>query len=370
MYIEKLSLLNFKNLKLAELEPLKTVNCLIGSNGAGKTNILDAIYYLSFCKSYFNSIDYQNVNHDEHFFMLQAKYMIEEKPHQVICSVKRNEKKVFKFNDKEYPRLADHIGLIPLVIISPYDADFINEGSDIRRKFIDSVLAQFDKFYLDNLLNYNKALLQRNYLLKRFYENNYFDKSALEIWDEKLITLGYKIFDKRLEFIKNFLPIFQNYYWALSGGNEIINISYESHLLDNNFEKLLSEALSSDRKALYTTVGIHKDDLIFNLDKLPLKRFGSQGQQKTFLIALKLSQFTITKEIKKMTPLLLLDDVFDKLDNKRVEYLMKLVGGDEFGQVFITDTDVERVTRVLNNAQINARFFDVNNNTIKLLKNA
>ncbi len=370
MYIEKLSLLNFKNLKLAELEPQSTVNCLIGCNGAGKTNVLDAIYYLSFCKSYFNNIDYQNINYDEPFFMLQAKYSIEGKPHQVICSVKRNEKKVFKFNDKEYPRLADHIGLIPLVIISPSDADFINEGSDIRRKFIDSVLAQFDKFYLDNLLNYNKALLQRNYLLKSFYENNYFDKSAIEIWDEKLITLGYKIFDRRLEFIKNFLPIFQNYYETLSGGKEIIHISYESHLLHSNFEKLLSEALTSDRKALYTTVGIHKDDLIFNLNKVPLKKFGSQGQQKTFLIALKLSQFTITKEIKNLTPILLLDDVFDKLDNKRVEYLMKLVGGDEFGQVFITDTDIERVSRVLKNAEIKARFFEVSNDTVNLLTHA
>jgi len=369
MYIEKISLLNFKNFKVAEVNPQSSINCFIGNNGTGKTNLLDAIYYLSFCKSYFNSIDYQNINHDESFFMIQAKYMIDEKPQHLICSVKRGEKKVFKLNDKEYQRLADHIGLIPLVIISPSDADYINEGSDVRRKFIDSVLAQFDKFYLNNLLNYNKALLQRNYLLKSFYENNYFDKSSLEIWDKKLVELGYKIFEKRLNFINNFMPTFQHYYNFLSGGNEKVSITYDSHLLNADFEKQLLLALPNDRKALYTTVGIHKDDLIFEIDSVSLKKFGSQGQQKTFLIALKLSQYSITKEIKKTTPILLLDDIFDKLDNKRVEYLMKIVGGNEFGQVFITDTDIERVRRVLKNAEIEALFFNVNDDTITLISN-
>ena len=369
MYIEKISLLNFKNFKVAEVNPKSTINCFIGNNGTGKTNLLDAIYYLSFCKSYFNSIDYQNINHDESFFLVQAKYIIDDKPQHLICSVKRGEKKVFKLNDKEYQRLADHIGMIPLVIISPSDADYINEGSDVRRKFIDSVMAQFDKIYLDNLLNYNKALLQRNYLLKSFYENNYFDKSSLEIWDQKLIELGYKIFEKRLNFINSFMPTFQNYYNLLSGGNEKVTITYDSHLLNSDYEKLLNAALSNDRKALYTTVGIHKDDLLFTIDSVSLKKFGSQGQQKTFLIALKLSQFSITKEIKKNTPVLLLDDIFDKLDNIRVEHLMKMVHGDEFGQVFITDTDIERVTKVLNNAQIDARFFSVSDDTITDLSN-
>jgi len=367
MYIEKISLLNFKNFSVAEVIPQCNINCFIGNNGAGKTNFLDAVYYLSFCKSYFNSIDYQNIKNDEPFFLLQARYIIDDKPQQLICSVKRGEKKVFKINDKEYQRLAEHIGLIPLVIISPSDADYINEGSDIRRKFIDSVLAQYDKFYLDNLLNYNKALQQRNFLLKSFYENNYFDKSSLEIWDHKLIELGYKIFEKRLSFIENFLPIFQNYYSSLSDNNEKVAINYESHLINGDFEKQLSSALVADRRALYTTVGIHKDDLLFSINGYPLKKFGSQGQQKTFLIALKLSQFSITKEIKKYAPILLLDDIFDKLDNKRVEFLMKLVGGDDFGQVFLTDTDIERVRRVLKNAQINASFFEVDDNAIKLL---
>lgn len=369
MYIEKISLLNFKNFNIAEVSPQSNINCFIGNNGTGKTNFLDAVYYLSFCKSYFNNIDYQNINNDEPFFLIQARYQIDDKPQHLICSVKRNEKKVFKLNDKEYQRLADHIGLIPLVIISPSDADYINEGSDVRRKFIDSVLAQYDKFYLDNLLNYNKALQQRNYLLKNFYENNYFDKSSLEIWDHKLIELGYKIFEKRLSFINNFSPIFQNYYSSLSGNNEKVSITYDSHLLNGDYEKMLSLALVNDRRALYTTVGIHKDDLLFSISSYPLKKFGSQGQQKTFLIALKLSQFSITKEIKKNKPILLLDDIFDKLDNNRVEYLMKLVGGDDFGQVFLTDTDLERVRRVLKNAQIKASFFEVSDNAIKQLTN-
>jgi len=364
MHIEKISLLNFKNFKTAELKPHKAINCLIGNNGTGKTNLLDAVYYLSFCKSYFNAIDYQNINHDEPFFMIQAHYSIDEKPHQITCSVKRGEKKVFKFNDKDYPRLADHIGLIPLVIISPSDADYINEGSDVRRKFIDSVLAQYDKVYLDNLLNYNKALMQRNFLLKNFYENNYFDRNALEIWDVKLVNLAYKIFDKRMSFINDFMPLFQSYYAELSGGNEKINITYNSHLSEGNFDKTLANALVADRKALFTTVGIHKDDLLFSIDGVPLKKFGSQGQQKTFLIALKLSQFFITKEIKNTTPILLLDDIFDKLDNNRVEHLMKIVGGSDFEQVFITDTDPHRVNSVLKNAGIDALTFNVNNNTI------
>ncbi|OQA02259.1 MAG: DNA replication and repair protein RecF [Bacteroidetes bacterium ADurb.Bin408] len=368
MYISKLSVLNFKNFKNGEIKPSATINCFIGNNGAGKTNLLDAVYYLSFCKSYFNSIDYQNINHNEPFFMINATFVIDGNPHEIACAVRRNEKKIFKMDDKEYQRLSDHIGIMPLVIISPSDADYINEGSDIRRKFIDSVLAQYDKLYLDHLINYNKALLQRNTLLKNFYEHLYFDKSALEIWDKKIIELGYKIFDKRTAFIKNFLPIFQDYYTNLSGGNEIISITYDSHLQQGHFEKVLADALPNDRKALYTTVGIHKDDLHFTINGFPLKKYGSQGQQKTFLIALKLSQFSVTKEIKNTTPILLLDDIFDKLDNNRVEFLMKIVEGHRFGQVFITDTDMERVKRVLNNAGIQAAYFEVTDNNIYAAK--
>lgn len=367
MFIEKLSILNFKNFKAVDFQPQPTINCFVGNNGAGKTNLLDAIYYMSFCKSYFNNIDYQNINYDESFFMIQGRYIIEDKPHSLVCSVKKGDKKLFKFNDKEYPRLADHIGFIPLVIISPSDTDYINEGSNMRRKFMDVVISQYDRAYLDNLMNYNKALLQRNTLLKSFFENSFFDRSLLDMWDDKLITLGHKIFDRRETFIESLLPLFQEYYQTLSGGCEQVSIAYDSQLHKNTLENLLSNSLYNDRKALFTTVGIHKDDLVFSIDNVPLKKFGSQGQQKTFLIALKLSQYKITKEIKMQSPILLLDDVFDKLDNKRVAFLMTIVGSKNFGQVFITDTDPERVQRVLAEASIDAALFNVDANNIKKL---
>ncbi|MDD3877392.1 MAG: DNA replication and repair protein RecF [Bacteroidales bacterium] len=367
MYIKKLAIVNFKNFKAADIELNKHINCFTGQNGAGKTNLLDAIYYLSFCKSYFNNIDTQNINDDEAFFVLQGQYIDEGKDMSLFCSFKKGDRKIFKSNDKEYSRLADHIGRVPLIIISPSDIDYINEGSDIRRKFIDSVLAQFDKIYLDNLLNYNKVLLQRNHLLKRFNELNYFDNSSLEIWDDKLTILGHKIYEKRCSFIESFVPVFNSYYQALSGGKEEVSVQYDSHLHSGTFETLLSNALSNDRKALYTTIGIHKDDLIFLKGGKPLKKFASQGQQKTFLIALKFAQFVVTKEYKQMTPLLLLDDVFDKLDNSRVEHLIRLVSQNGFNQVFITDTDLNRVRTVLAKVNLSASFFSVINNSVKLI---
>jgi len=367
MYLDKLNLINFKNFKTAELFLSDSLNCFVGHNGAGKTNLLDAVYYLSFCKSYFNSIDTQNVHNEEPFFIIQGQYKSDDNDISLFCSVRKGDKKIFKANDKEYPRLADHIGRIPLIIISPSDIDYINEGSDIRRKFIDSVLAQFDKIYLDNLIKYNKALLQRNHLLKSFYERNYFDKSMLEIWDNKLIILGQKIYEKRCAFIESFVPVFNAYYQNISGGKEEVSIDYESHLHTGTFESILQNALSSDRKALYTTVGIHKDDLIFLKAGKPLKKFASQGQQKTFLIALKFAQFMVTKELKQTTPILLLDDIFDKLDNMRVEHLISLVRNDGFNQVFLTDTDYQRVSQVLANIKLDVRFFNVAGDTVEVI---
>jgi len=365
MHIQKLSLLNFKNFQVAELNLSKGINCIAGNNGAGKTNLLDAVYYLSFCKSYFNTIDSQNITDGAPFFVIQGKYLYDNKPYALTCSLKKGEKKIFKNNDKEYKRLSEHIGLFPLVIISPSDVDYINEGSDVRRKYIDSVLVQFDKIYLENLVAYNKALLQRNYLLKRFFENNYFDRASLEIWDDKLLMLGQKIFDKRLAFIKEFVPLFRDFYHLLSGGHEQVAIRYESQLLKGPFTQLMAAAINNDRKALYTTVGIHKDDLLFTKDDKPLKKFGSQGQQKTFLIALKLAQYSVTKDIKKVAPLLLLDDIFDKLDNKRVAYLIELVSKNGFEQVIITDTDLNRMRSVLEQVNLPAKFFMVEDQNVK-----
>ena len=360
MYLRQLSLINFKNYSEKELDFCNKINCFVGNNGVGKTNLLDAIYYLSFCKSYFNPIDSQNIFHDEEFFMIQGVYSNSEDPEntdEIYCAQKRNHRKVFKINKKEYERLADHIGLFPLVMISPSDNDLIYNGSEFRRKFIDSAISQFDKAYLDNLLNYNKVVSQRNALLKKFAETKSFDKASIEIWDEQMIKYGQKIFDKRVHFLKEFLPIFQNYYNHISNSKEIVTITYESQLNDSTFEELLIKSINKDRILNYSTVGPHKDDLVFKIDEFPAKKFGSQGQQKSFIIALKLAQFDYIKSLKGYKPLLLFDDIFDKLDHLRVEQLMKLVSENSFGQVFITDTQEERIQGVFEKIKTDCKIF-------------
>ncbi len=360
MFLQKLSLTNFKNYSEAEFSFSEKINCFIGDNGAGKTNILDAIYYLSFCKSYFNSIDTQNILFHQPFFAIHGNYVRNsEKKDLITCIQKRNSRKQFKLNKKEYSRLADHIGQFPLVMISPYDRDLINDGSEIRRKYIDGVISQFDKFYLDDLLNYNKVLAQRNALLKKFAENRYFDNAALDIWNEQMIKLGNRIHEKRKNFLTEFAPIFQHYFEFISLGKEVVTISYESQLTNNKFDKLLNESLEKDRMFRYSTVGIHKDDLDFRILDYPIKKFGSQGQQKSFVIAIKLAQFEYTKNIKGFKPVLLFDDIFDKLDDSRVEQLIKLVSENNFGQVFITDTQHQRIERVFNTIKIDHEIFEI-----------
>ena len=360
MFLQKLSLTNFKNYSEAEFSFSEKINCFIGDNGAGKTNILDAIYYLSFCKSYFNSIDTQNILFHQPFFAIHGNYVRNsEKKDLITCIQKRNSRKQFKLNKKEYSRLADHIGQFPLVMISPYDRDLINDGSEIRRKYIDGVISQFDKFYLDDLLNYNKVLAQRNALLKKFAENRYFDNAVLDIWNEQMIKLGNRIHEKRKNFLTEFAPIFQHYFEFISLGKEVVTISYESQLTNNKFDKLLNESLEKDRMFRYSTVGIHKDDLDFRILDYPIKKFGSQGQQKSFVIAIKLAQFEYTKNIKGFKPVLLFDDIFDKLDDSRVEQLIKLVSENNFGQVFITDTQHQRIERVFNTIKIDHEIFEI-----------
>ncbi|MCD4789670.1 MAG: DNA replication/repair protein RecF [Bacteroidales bacterium] len=360
MYLQSLKLTNFKNYKEAKFDFSGKINCFIGYNGAGKTNILDAIHYLSFCKSYFNPIDFQNIQHDAPFFAIHGTY---QKNHNlgdlVSCVQKRNHKKQFKLNDKEYNRLSDHIGLYPLVMISPYDRDLINEGSDVRRKYIDSVISQFDKIYLDDLINYNKALLQRNILLKKFAEQNYFDRSSLEIWDVQLIKLGEKIHSKRKEFLVEFIPLFQHYFDFITKGKEKVSISYDSQLNDRTLGELLAVSVEKDRMAKYTTAGIHKDDLLMNIDENAVKKFGSQGQQKSYIIAIKLAQFEYTKNIKGFKPILLLDDIFDKLDQTRVKQIIQLVSENSFGQAFITDTQKERIENIFRQVKIDHKIFDI-----------
>ncbi|MBC8321888.1 MAG: DNA replication and repair protein RecF [Bacteroidetes bacterium] len=360
MFLQKLSLTNFKNCSEAILEFSDKINCFVGDNGAGKTNILDAIYYLSFCKSYFNPIDTLNIKHNCDFFSIHGSYQnLKNSDDKISCIQKRNHKKVFRLNKTNYNRLADHIGTIPLVMISPYDRDLINDGSEVRRKYIDGVISQFDRNYLNDLINYNKALLQRNTLLKQMFDGRYFDEAAIEIWNDKLVLHGQTIFDKREQFLSEFNPLFEEYYNFLAGTTEKVNIVYESQFHENNFKELLKISAEKDRITRYTNTGIHKDDLIFTINSFPVKKFGSQGQQKSFVIAIKLAQFEFTRRIKSFKPILLFDDIFDKLDDKRVRQIIQLVSENNFGQVFITDTQKQRIEKIFNLVSIDHRIFNV-----------
>jgi len=359
MYLKTLSLINFKNHTEKQYNLSDEINVFIGDNGVGKTNILDAVYYLSMCKSFLNPVDRQNIKFDEKFFLLQGLFIKDDKNYQISCGVTFGQKKKIKRNKKEYDKLADHIGEFPVVVISPYDSNLISDGSDTRRKFLDSIISQYDKKYLDSLIRYNKVLQQRNALLKRFQEYRIFEAESIEVWDIQLVELGNFIFNKRKDFLKYFLPSFQKFFNFLSNGNESINITYTSQLNDGDFIGQLNNASRKDSRVGYTTVGIHKDDLVFQIEGNPIKKFGSQGQQKSFLIALKLTQFEYITELLEKKPILLLDDIFDKLDHGRVERLMKMVSDHVFGQVLITDTDKERIEKVFTNIEVQKNIYTI-----------
>lgn len=347
MFLKNLHLINFKSSTECSFVLSPKINCFLGDNGEGKTNILDAIYYLSYCKSFSNQIDSQNIRHNESFFVIQGLYSNGEEETEIYCGLKKGTKKSFKKNKKEYQRLSEHIGLLPLVMISPSDSDLIADGSETRRRFIDSIIAQYDKLYLDQLIQYNKALTQRNALLKQFADSGTFNAELLELWDLKLIEPGQYIFEKRKEFLREFVQLFNYYFQLISNGKENVDLIYKSELLSQNLEELLKHNLNRDRKVQLTLSGIHKDDVSFTLGDFPIKKIGSQGQQKSYLIALKLAQYYYLAKIKQTAPILLLDDIFDKLDESRVERLMKLVTNPEFGQVFITDTGLEKLPKLL-----------------------
>ena len=342
MILKSITLTNYKSFsaKTVNLDP--KINCFIGPNGVGKSNVLDAIYHLSFGKSYFNPISSQNIKHGEVFFAIKGLYRNESKEEVVIINFKKNDKKVIKRNNKKYEKFSDHIGFIPLVIISPSDRNLIAEGSDIRRKFIDSVISQSDKKYLENLINYNKILTQRNSLLKLFFKNKKFDKQTIQVYDSQLESIGEKIHIKRKIFLNDFVPVFKDKYKSISNNNEEVDIKYKTDLEFDKLSVLLQNNLEKDMFLQYTSKGIHKDDLIFNINDYSVKKFGSQGQQKSLLIALKLAQFDFLKSQNKNNPILLLDDIFDKLDKNRVKQIINLVSDDDFGQIFISDTDEER----------------------------
>ncbi|MCJ7466037.1 MAG: DNA replication/repair protein RecF [Maribacter sp.] len=347
MFLKKLSLINYKNFSSLTLEFDSKINCFVGANGIGKTNILDAIYHLAFGKSYFNPVATQNIKHNEDFFVIDGEFTKNKREEKIVCSLKKGLQKVIKRNGKTYERLSDHIGLLPLVIISPADRDLIIEGSDTRRKFIDGVISQSDKDYLQTLIKYNKVLMQRNSLLKYFAVNHTFDSGTLSVYNDQLHMYGTAIYEKRKAFIRPFIQIFKEQYAIISGGNELVTLSYETTLSNGSLIALLESSIDKDRAVHYTSVGIHKDDLVFEIEGHPIKKFGSQGQQKSFLIALKLAQFHFIKKLAKTIPILLLDDIFDKLDEDRVGHLIALVNDENFGQIFISDTHADRTENVV-----------------------
>lgn len=360
MNLKHLSLINYRNFEELELDFSDKINCFIGSNGVGKTNILDSIYFLSFCKSWLNPIDVQNIRYGSEYFMLKGAYKLSETVDSISCGLTKGKKKSFKRNGKEYDRLSDHIGLIPLITISPYDSNLILGNSDERRKFMDMVISQFDKEYLHTLLKYNRILAQRNQLIKQISGSSSFDKDNLAIWDDQLVNTGNIIFEKRKKYVENIIPIFQQYYSDISNEKEMVALEYKSQLLENEFKEALIASFDKDRIFQYTTVGIHKDDLVFLLNENPLKKHASQGQQKTYLIALKLAQFNYIKSISGIKPILLLDDIFDKLDAFRVKQIIRLLADKDFGQIFISDTNKERLEKILVEIGISYKLFKIN----------
>ncbi|WP_298072495.1 DNA replication/repair protein RecF [uncultured Bacteroides sp.] len=357
MILKRISILNYKNLEQVELTFSSKLNCFLGQNGMGKTNLLDAVYFLSFCKSAGNPIDSQNIRHDADFFVIQGFYAAaDETLEEVYCGMKRRQKKQFKRNKKEYTRLSDHIGFLPLVMISPADTELIAGGSDGRRRFMDVVISQYDKEYLDALIRYNKALVQRNTLLK---SEQPVEDELFVAWEEMMAKAGEVVYRKREAFVNEFIPIFQSFYSFISQDREQVGLSYRSHARDTSLLEVLRESRERDRIMGFSLKGIHKDDLEMLLGDFPIKREGSQGQNKTYLVALKLAQFDFLHRAGNTVPLLLLDDIFDKLDASRVEQIVKLVAGDRFGQIFITDTNREHLNNILHKVGGDYRMFRV-----------
>ena len=359
MFIKNLRLFNFKNHSEKSFDFSPEINCFVGNNGAGKTNILDALHYLSMAKSFLGNLDAQNILHESDFFAIEAEIQGEEKNDIIKVQLPKEGKKIIKKNDKTYERIADHIGFLPSVMISPYDSNLISDGSESRRKFLDAMISQTDSDYLFALIQYQKTLQQRNALLKYFAKNRTFDLDSLEIYNEPLTKFGTQIFEKRQRFVASILPTIQHFYEIISKGNEKVTVIYESNLNEQNFEEILSENLEKDRVLTYTSRGIHKDDLRFEMNGNLIKKFGSQGQQKSFLIALKLAQIKRIKDITNKNPILLLDDIFDKLDDNRVSQLIELVNQQNFGQIFITDTHRERTESVVKRINEESKIFQI-----------
>ena len=359
MIIRKLSVINFKNHSAQNFDFSSQINCFVGNNGVGKTNILDALHYLSVAKSFLGNTDLNNIKLNQDFFALEAEIFDGEKDNILQIQQPKETKKILKKNDKIYNRIADHIGFLPSVIISPYDSNLISDAGESRRKFLDSMISQTDADYLFNLIQYQKTVQQRNSLLKSFAKNRFFDAESLEIYDEPLTKFGTRIFEKRKQFTDLMIPIIQNYYRVISHDDEEVSVQYKSDLFQADFPGILKENLERDRVLTYTSKGVHKDDLLFEMNGSPMRKTASQGQQKSFLIALKLSQMNRIKALTGKTPILLLDDIFDKLDDSRVSQLIELVNKEHFGEIFITDTSKERTENIVKRINEESRIFEI-----------
>ncbi|MBR5038125.1 MAG: DNA replication/repair protein RecF [Prevotella sp.] len=355
MILNKLSIINYKNIQEATLTLSPKMNCFIGHNGAGKTNLLDAVYYLSFCRSAYSSMDSQVIRHDQDFFVVEGEYTDDRGMHSddqdelrklsIYCGMKRGTKKHFKCNKKEYKRLSQHIGLIPLIFVSPADTYLVDGGGEERRRLMDMVISQYDNLYLDALNRYNKALQQRNTMLKMEEEP---DLELMSIWEEQMAAEGEIIYQKRSAFVQELIPVFQQIYQQISDDKESVSLRYVSHGQRGPLLEVIQRDRMKDRAVGYSLHGVHRDDLEMLLGDYPMRREGSQGQLKTFVIAMKLAQFSFLKRTcSKTTPLLLLDDIFDKLDAHRVERIVNLVASEEYGQIFITDTNRDHLDKIL-----------------------
>ena len=367
MHLKSLQLINFKNYEEVEIDLFEGINCFVGLNGSGKTNILDAVHYLSMCKSYMNPVDRQNIRFEQAFFSILGHWQKEEKTISIHCAIKSGAKKVFKQNKKEYEKLSEHIGQFPAVMISPYDKDLISEGSELRRKWMDGIISQFDRAYLQDIQLYAKVLIQRNALLKNMHEHGLFDRESIDVWNDRLVEYGNRIFLKRKEFLTEFIPVFQEHYNQIGNVSEDVHLEYRSQLNEKLFPELLMEYERKDAYTHFTNAGTHKDDLLFTIKGHSVKKFGSQGQQKSFIIALRLAQYEWLTRHLNTKPVLLLDDIFDKLDQGRVQRLMDLVSNNFFGQVLVTDTDEERIRTVFSQNNFAGKMFAVNEGAISEL---
>lgn len=358
MHLRRLSVLHFRNHREAELELGPQVNCITGPNGTGKTNLLDALHYLGLCKSYFEAQDMHNVLHGEDFFLVKGTLATPEGDDELSCAVRKGQRKVFTRNRKEYDRLADHVGRLPVVVITPYDGQLVLDGSEVRRRFLDGLIAQFDRAYLEALMRYNRALAHRNLLLKEAWKGG-LTPGMVEPWDEQLVAHGEAVHAARQAFMADLVPLLEQHYAGITSGPERVELTYRSELSERPLREVLQRQWERDITAGHTTGGVHKDDLLFTIGGQPLKRYGSQGQQKTYLIALKLAQFDLTATRMGRKPLLLLDDIFDKIDPQRMRHLLRLLGGGRFGQVVITDTDAARLHQAIDGLDLDARFFQL-----------